>query len=212
MTGRHVIHTGVYDPMNGGSGDLSLNFTLLPQHLTALGYSCHMVGKWHLGMSSWRFTPLMRGFESYMGYLGGGEDYWLHGTGTALDFWSGAAPVFNYTCWDKNECAHKFYSTQIFAEQAAEVIKTAGSQQIDKPLFLYLAWQAVHSGGRLQLQAPQDYIDRYNRTVSNFPGTGEKRRQLGGMNYAMDQGVGTVSAALKNANMYDDTLIIFSTE
>ena len=43
LTGRHVIHTGVYDPMNGGSGDLSLNFTLLPQHLATLGYSCHMV-------------------------------------------------------------------------------------------------------------------------------------------------------------------------
>ena len=24
MTGRHVIHTGVYDPMNGGTGDLCL--------------------------------------------------------------------------------------------------------------------------------------------------------------------------------------------
>ena len=46
LSGRHVIHTGVYDPMNGGSGDLSLNFTLLPQHLGALGYTCHMVGKW----------------------------------------------------------------------------------------------------------------------------------------------------------------------
>ena len=46
QTGRHVIHTGVYDPMNGGSGDLSLNFTLLPQHLAALNYTCHMVGKW----------------------------------------------------------------------------------------------------------------------------------------------------------------------
>ena len=45
LTGRHVIHTGVYDPMNGGSGDLSLNFTLLPQHLATMGYTCHMVGK-----------------------------------------------------------------------------------------------------------------------------------------------------------------------
>jgi hypothetical protein len=31
--------------MNGGDGDLSLNFTLLPQHLATLGYTCHMVGK-----------------------------------------------------------------------------------------------------------------------------------------------------------------------
>ena len=38
MTGRHVIHTGVYDPMNGGSGDLSLNFSLWPEHMNTLGY------------------------------------------------------------------------------------------------------------------------------------------------------------------------------
>jgi arylsulfatase A-like enzyme len=44
MTGRHVIHTGVYDPMNGGSGDLSLNFTLLPSYLKKANYSTHMVG------------------------------------------------------------------------------------------------------------------------------------------------------------------------
>ena len=48
-------------------------------------------------MSSWRFTPLRRGFESYTGYLGGGEDYWIHGTDTELDFWGGQEPLFNYT-------------------------------------------------------------------------------------------------------------------
>ena len=79
LTGRHVIHTGVYDPvLSGNKGDLSLNFTMLPQRLAQVGYSCHMVGKWHLGDSSWRFTPLARGFLTYTGYLGGAEDYWKH--------------------------------------------------------------------------------------------------------------------------------------
>ena len=41
LSGRHVIHTGVFDPMNGGSGDLSLNFTLLPAYLRKLNYSTH---------------------------------------------------------------------------------------------------------------------------------------------------------------------------
>lgn len=198
MTGRHVIHTGVYDPMNGGSGDLSLNFTLLPQHLQALGYTCHMVGKvrspavpfhnyvglqtnlmlaqWHLGMSSWRFTPLQRGFETYFGYLGGGEDYWIHGTDTQLDFWNGTAPDFSHTCWQKNDCPHEFYSTNVFAERAVAVIEAAAKQP--KPFFLYLAWQAVHSGGHLQLQAPQDYIDSFNDTAPAV--LNNKRRELAG--------------------------------
>ena len=42
MSARHVIHTGVYDPMNGGSGDLSLNFTLLPEQLKAIGYQASL--------------------------------------------------------------------------------------------------------------------------------------------------------------------------
>ena len=46
LTGRHVIHTGVYHAFgNDASGDLSLNFTLLPEHLRAAGMATHMVGK-----------------------------------------------------------------------------------------------------------------------------------------------------------------------
>ena len=46
LTGRHVIHTGVYHAFgNDASGDLSLNFTLLPQHLRGMGYQTHGVGK-----------------------------------------------------------------------------------------------------------------------------------------------------------------------
>ena len=47
LTGRHVIHTGVYHAFgNDASGDLSLNFTLLPQQLKSQhGYQTHLVGK-----------------------------------------------------------------------------------------------------------------------------------------------------------------------
>ena len=206
LTGRHVIHTGVYDPMNGGSGDLSLNFTLLPQHMADLGYASHMVGKWHLGMSSWRFTPLKRGFESYFGYLGGAEDYFIHGTETELDFWSDETPVFNHSCFEADACPHETYSVQIFAKKATEVIERVVTAGI-KPLFLYLAWQSVHSGGHLRLQAPQDYIDSFNDTVSN-----DLRRSLAGMVHALDIGVGDIRAAIKAQNIQDNTLIVFSTD
>ena len=161
-------------------------------------------------MSSWRFTPLERGFESYYGYLGGGEDYWLHGTDTELDLWDGDAPDFSHTCWQKNDCPHAFYSANVFAAKAVGVIEAAAQNR--SRLFLYLAWQSVHSGGRLQLQAPQDYIDGFNSTVPLVGSTSTKRRELAGMVRSLDEGVGNVSAALSRAGMLEDTLLIFSTD
>jgi arylsulfatase A-like enzyme len=52
MTGRHVIHTGIYDPDCSWNTYLAVppQFTFLPQHLKKLGYATFAVGKWHLGM------------------------------------------------------------------------------------------------------------------------------------------------------------------
>lgn len=44
LSGRHVIHTGVYDPMNGGTGVLPLQFTLWPAFMRELGFATHAVG------------------------------------------------------------------------------------------------------------------------------------------------------------------------
>lgn len=47
LSGRHVIHTGLYMPFAQGTNlRLGLNYTLLPALLKKLGYSTHMVGKW----------------------------------------------------------------------------------------------------------------------------------------------------------------------
>jgi hypothetical protein len=44
MSGRHVIHTGLYMPFNGGTNDhLNTSYTLLPTYLKrAANYSTHM--------------------------------------------------------------------------------------------------------------------------------------------------------------------------
>ena len=50
LTGRHVIHSGIYDPDcgQGTTYAVPLNFTMLPRHLKAFNYESHAVGKWHL--------------------------------------------------------------------------------------------------------------------------------------------------------------------
>ena len=57
---------------------LSPDVTILPQYLARLGYSCHAVGKWHLGSHTATVTPTHRGFLSHVGYWTGHEDYYDH--------------------------------------------------------------------------------------------------------------------------------------
>ena len=49
LSGRHVIHTGIYMPFDHGVTNEALNtsFTLLPRYLSrAANYTSHLVGKW----------------------------------------------------------------------------------------------------------------------------------------------------------------------
>ena len=47
LSGRHVIHTGIYNPFSHGTVNaLQRRYTLLPEKLRAMGFRTAMVGKW----------------------------------------------------------------------------------------------------------------------------------------------------------------------
>ena len=56
------------------------------------------------------------------------------------------------------------------------------------PLFLYLAFQAVHS----PTEVPDAYVEKYKREVDDV-----ERQVFAGMVEAMDEGIGRVVSALK---------------
>ncbi|GAB1600814.1 arylsulfatase J-like [Argonauta hians] len=201
MTGRHPIHTGLQHGVIVGSQKygLPLNETLMPQYLNNLGYSSHIVGKWHLGFLSENYTPTKRGFKSHLGYWLGAEDYYLHITdgidGTGYDFHRNLDP-------EKNAIGH--YSTEIFTKEAVNIIKNHNQTE---PLFLYLPYQAVHSSDtRPYLEAPEKYVKRFPN-IQN-----DKRKVFAGMVSALDDGIGEVVKALKTYGLYSNSIILFSTD
>ncbi|KAM7296264.1 arylsulfatase B [Ixodes scapularis] len=80
MSGLYPIHTGLQHlvPNPGEPWGLPTNLTIMPEYLKNLGYATHMIGKWHLGYYKESYTPTRRGFDSFYGYLNGGEDYYDH--------------------------------------------------------------------------------------------------------------------------------------
>nr|XP_061800365.1 arylsulfatase B-like [Nerophis lumbriciformis] len=202
MTGRYQIHTGMQHQiiMPCQPYCVPLNETLLPQLLSQAGYATHMVGKWHLGMYKKDCLPTRRGFQSYLGYLTGSEDYYTHVrcspiaalnlSRCSLDLREGeeAAPEYK---------GH--YSTELFSQRAVQII---AKHDPVKPLFLYVALQAVHA----PLQVPERYVAPY--AFIRDP----QRRTYAGMVAAMDEAVGNISLALRKAGLWENAVLVFSTD
>ena len=200
MTGRYPVHTGrqhgVLWPEEPAG--LFTNLTLLPEYLGLLGYETHMVGKWHLGFCNESYLPTRRGFSTYSGYWSGSEDYFQHTRRASTE-----PRVEGYDFRREEEvdsAAEGSYSAHVFAERAVTLIEEAAG--VAEPMFLYLAFQSVHS----PLQVPPQYETHY-RHINN-----PARRTYCGMVTALDEAVGNITAALRKSGQEKNTLIIFTTD
>ncbi len=220
LTGRHVIHSGIYDPDCSPGTTLSVpfNFSMLPVPLAKLGYESHAVGKWHCGMFSKRVVPTGKGFDTFLGYYGGAEDYFKHTESGANDMHNDVGPQLTPDLSNKGE-----YSTFIYTRRAIKIIEEFAAAHEHPPqegdearnnaksdsLFMYLAFQAIHAPD----QVPPSYMEPFADTIPDTKnGVGKHRRTVAGMVACLDEGIGNITAALKRAGMFEDTLIIFTTD
>ncbi|XP_046368967.2 arylsulfatase B-like [Haliotis rufescens] len=197
MSGYFPYHTGLQDNVIKitSAKVLPANLTTIPQKLKQLGYDTHMVGKWHLGFCNWKYTPTERGFDSYVGYYSGMEQYFTHMSkdpqgGRGLDF------RFNKTAYRD---ANGTYSANVFANRAVEIIENHDNS---KPLYLYLPFQSVHT----PLQVPPKYENMY-KNIEN-----QNRRVYCGMVSALDEAVGNITKALEDKGLMDNLLLVFTTD
>ena len=90
------------------------------------------------------------------------------------------------------------YSTHLIAQEAVRLLK---AQPKDKPLFLYVPFNAVH--------APHQVPEKYKEPYKNLP---EPRRTYAGMLAAMDEAVGQILAVLDETGRRKNALIFFSSD
>ncbi|RLU15878.1 hypothetical protein DMN91_011634 [Ooceraea biroi] len=201
MTGKHPIHTGMQHGVLKGAEPrgLPLHEKLLPEYLRDLGYSTHIVGKWHLGFYTKEYTPTYRGFDTHTGFWTGHQDYFDH-TAVESPYWGLDMRRGMDPAWD----LHGEYSTDVFTKEAVKLIN---EHKADRPMFLYLAHTAVHSGNPYNpLPAPDEEVAKFDNIFDY------KRRRFAGMLSRLDQSVGQVVEALRNRDMLRDSIIIFSTD
>ena len=171
------------------------NVTTLGEKLRSANYSTHAVGKWHLGICNKGYWPTNRGFDHFIGFLGGTTDYITHRTDG--DECAMNLPGYDYRAdTEVDYAASGTYDTTLIRDKAVEVIS-----EHDKsgPLFLYLPFHAPHD----PLQVDKAYQDLYE----DIPD--ESRQKYLGMVTALDDAVGSIIDSLEQSELYANSSIVF---
>ncbi len=208
MPSQHGVHSFLSAgfPQTGAGAYCTIReFPSLPKILKAQGYSCGLVGKWHLGDN---LHP-QEGFT----------DHWItmpHGaTSTFFD-----ADVIDHETTRK-EPAHL---TRFWTRHALQFIE----QNHTKPFFLFLAYNGPYGLGPAQLKdtARVPHMAEYETApMASFPRGAAHPWLFNNKNFinnetcmrryaaeltTIDDGVGEVLAKLKSLGIDDDTLIVFA--
>jgi arylsulfatase A-like enzyme len=181
LTGRYQTRFG--HEFNPGQEGLPLSQATLADRLHAAGYATSLVGKWHLGTRPEQ-RPLRRGFDEFFGFLGGGHDYF-----DAQGILRGDGPAGRID-----------YATDAFGSEAAAFIGRQAAD--DKPWFLLLAFNAVHT----PLQADEGRLAKFAHIADR------KRRTYAAMMSAMDDAVGVVMGKLTDVGAERNTLVFFCSD
>lgn len=187
LTGRSPARFGVQtnpieeDPKAPGQG-LPPTEKIFPQLLRQAGYATGLIGKWHLGETD-SLHPLARGFDSFYGFLGGGEDYFK-----SKKILRNHSPV-----------AEPGYLTDTLTQEALTFIE----RHQDHPFFLMLSYNAVHS----PMQAVEAWKTKLASSISD-----EGRLTAAAMTLALDEGIGKVLEKLKSLGLEKESLVFFASD
>ncbi|PAW76857.1 MAG: hypothetical protein B9S27_08515 [Opitutia bacterium Tous-C8FEB] len=187
LTGRHNHRTGAVDvPSNRGLDRLDLAERTFGDHFRRVGHATALIGKWHNGAYCRDHLPHRRGFDRFVGYANGGQDYWR---------------------WNLQRDDAPFpydgrYLSDALTDEAIRFVR----EQRGRPLALFLAHPVPHS----PLQAPEPLVAKYRARLG--PAAADAVVLTYAMIEAMDAGLGRLFAALREEGRWENTIIVFTSD
>jgi len=185
ITGKYQQRFGfeANDTGDKKSGDIGLSddVVTIANVFKNNGYKTMALGKWHLGKDI-SDHPNQRGFDEFYGFLTGSRSYFQYKNPNKIKM------------LQHNGKRVKFdgYLTDVLGDQSVKYIE----ENKDKPFFMYLAYNAVHT----PMEAKKDDLEKYK----NHP-----RQYLAAMTWSLDQNVGKLQNKLKELGIADNTIIYF---
>jgi len=190
------------------------------------GYTTGLIGKWHQGGTA-KYHPFRHGFDEFFGFtheghyfvpppydgvttllrrktLPGGiqgeqaEKHWIGKKGLLYHTWPSDEPDYdanNPIVRGGQPVEETAYLTDALTREAVDFIY----RHDDKPFFLFLAYNAVHS----PLQGADAYMEKFAHIEDIH------RRIFAAMLANMDDSVGSVMEQLRKSGLEENTIVFF---
>lgn len=149
------------------------------------GYSTHFYGKWHLGPDA--YGPQTQGFD---------EVYSNPHAGHPKSYYPPYFPDGKFS----DEVEEDKYLTDFFTDKAVDLIKSGNKA---KPFLLQLSYQNVHAPN----VGKKEFLDLYKQ--KGFEGN---LIEYGAQVSAVDQSVGRILDAIRDAAIEDNTIVLFASD
>ena len=192
LTGLYPKRAGVTRvlvPKHGGG--LRKDTPTIAELLKPLGYATACIGKWHLGHQPGYF-PTERGFDEYFGIPYSNDMGRMRGTGVIDDERNvPPLPLMRHSAVIETE-PDQHLLTKRYTDEALKFI----DKNTERPFFLYL---------------PHTFPHRPWFASSTFHGNSD-RGLYGDMIEEIDWSVGKIVSKLKQLGLYDNTLIVFTSD
>ena len=193
LTGRSPNRAGVYDFIPGGRNIyMRSSEVTIAQLLKKAGYATCMSGKWHC---NGKFNSASQPQPDSAGF-----DHWM---GTQNNASPSHENPKNFVRNGEKVGETEGFSCQLVVDEAMNWLKGQQEKDPQQPFFMYVAFHEPHE----PVASPKDLVEHYQADAQN-----ENEAQYFANVANVDRAVGRLLDGLKELNVDENTLVVFTSD